>query len=275
MKKFNLLRASSLILASYFIIGFSSCSNQKKQDNGFEIKNYYQETNLNNLLIDNLGLTDYINKSVEFREAISNFNNLYNNIYIFSFPSTYQEYQLFTYNNEEMINVGYFSKSGTKITFEFITSEENYDKTEVHFFKYDLAKNLEKYEKTIIYLSQNNNSSYREVTNENECSYSFVYGKDSNEFEVALIKSENYLLRFTYELLNNVEVLITEEEYNILLNSLTNKFKQNDLSSFLSDNKDLLFELLKKGEEETISFEYDSIYKKLNDLTSNGRTRVK
>ena len=136
MKKFNLLRASSLILSSYFIIGFSSCSNSLKRNNS-----RYIETNINDIIYEKLEIDDYLKYSSELKNVFDNFENEYENIYIFNIPRTYQEYQFYVYDGKDYINIGYILKNGNELTLEYIINDNEYVKNLKYFFEFNYQKN--------------------------------------------------------------------------------------------------------------------------------------
>lgn len=275
MKKFNLIRTSSLILASYFIIGFSACSNTKKTPNA--VLKYHTEVTIDQIIKDYLELDKYLEKSQKLKQVLDEFCKAYKHekIYKFSLPTTYNSYSLFILKGSELIEIGCISKEGTKINIEYLIVEENSKIKEIYVFDFDLSKNLKKINRETTYFDYQSNYGYK-VTEENDKKiFSFCCNENNSIFEISLVKNDKYILIFSYDLLNNVEVEITFDEYKVLYDSLIGKHKLNDLSTFVKDNEKLLFDILKRGENNTIYFEYDSIYEILNDLTSNGRIRVK
>lgn len=273
MKKFSILKTSSLILASYFILSFCSCNNGHTKS---EAQNsHYAEIDIESLVLDKLYLKQYIANSNELKEALSRFSTIYTELYIFNFPNTYQEYKIFSYVNNEFINVGIISKSGTKIYFDFFLYDTYYLVQEKYYFKFDLSKKLEKMQQELVYSDYESNYSYKEKEEEKTKTYSFCCAENNSVFEISLIINNGYKIKFSYDLLNNVEVEISLEEYECLLNSLSNNFKNKTLSLFINDNFEIFFNILKKAENETIYFEYQEIYEKLVGLTPKSRNRVK
>ena len=123
MKKFNLLRASSLILSSYFIIGFSSCSYSIKNSNN----SHYVEININDLILEKLKIEEYLKNSCELKEVFNKFEKDYEskNVYIFNIPRTYQEYQFYVYDGKDYINIGYISKNGNELVLEYLINDNH------------------------------------------------------------------------------------------------------------------------------------------------------
>lgn len=273
MKKFSVLKTSSLILASYFILSFCSCSHERPKS---DTKNgYYSEIDIQSLVLDKLYLKQYIANSNELKEVLSRFNTLYKELYIFNFPNTHQEYKIFSHVNNEFVNVGIISKTGTKIYIDFFFYDTYYLVHEKYYFKFDLSKKLEKMQKEVIYNDYESNYSYKVIEEEKTKAYSFCWTENNSVFEISLIINNGYKIKFSYDLLNNVEVEVSSEEYLYLFNSLHTNFKNNTLSLFIDDNFQILLNILKNGENETIYFEYKEIYKKLNSLTPKIRNRVK
>lgn len=268
MKKFNLLRASSLILSSYFIIGFSSCSNSLRNSNN----NHYVEININDLILEKLKIEDYLKNSAELKEIFNKFEKDYetDTLYIFNIPRTYQEYQFYVYDGKDYINIGYILKNGNELTLEYIINDNKYVKNLKYFFEFNYKKVLKKYSSEITYMNLENNYSYREYSNLDK---SIIYNHGNSVLEIIL--KQNNKIKFRYDLVNNIELDISEEEYNILLNNLIKLYSENKLELYLINNKNLLLEILSRGKKAFVYYEYDAIYDAINNIAQEELVRKK
>lgn len=268
MKKFNLLKASSLILSSYFIIGFSSCSNSIKNSNN----SHYVEININDLILEKLKIEEYLENSCELKEVFNKFEKDYEseNVYIFNIPRTYQEYQFYVYDGKDYINIGYISKNGNELVLEYLINDNRYVKNLKYFFEFNYKNILKKYSLEITYTNLENKYSYKEYSNLDK---SIIYNQGNSILEI--IFSEDNKIKFRYDLVNNIEVDISEEEYNILKNNLIELYNQNKLELFFKNNKNLLLEILSRSEKNFVYYEYDAIYEALNNIQQNELIRKK
>lgn len=273
MKKFNLLKASSLILASYFIVGFSSCSDSQNQVKDSFSKIYYEEIELTKLLQDNLNMEIYLANSRYLQDSINKFKITYPKIYIFNISRTYHEYQIYVYDKDNYINVGYISKNGNEITLEYFVYENGYKKNIKHTSIFKFSFKLKKYYEEITYEDLETNYGFKEYSEYN--AKSLIYNENKSIFEIILSDNEQYFIKFRYDLINNIEISLNEVEYNILKNSLVEKYKHNNLAFFIKDNEKLLFDILKRSESNSVYFEYDSIFETLEVLCNKSRIRIK
>lgn len=277
MKRFNLLKASSLVLASYFILGFSSCSNLKKQDNDSIINSYYKEIEFNKLIFDNLNIKEFLDNSLELRCIINEFQKNYSNevIYTFNIPRTYQEYQLYIYDGNNYINIGYVLKNGNEFIIEYFIYENGYKKNIKHTSLFNFSHELKDYYNEFTYEDLKTNYSYKEYFKDKENLKSLLYNDGKSVFEIVLSNNEQYLIKFSGDLFSNIEIDITEEEYNILMNNLIEKYYQNDLVNFIKENECLLFNILERRQKYSPYYEYNLIFNMLNELCSKSRIREK
>ncbi|MBO5095996.1 MAG: hypothetical protein J6B98_03900 [Bacilli bacterium] len=276
MKKFNLLRASSLILSSYFIIGFSSCS-KLKQSNNIAMQNHYEEIDFNTLLFQKLNIDEYLNNSEKLQIIVENFRKKYNDeaLYIFGLPITYKEYKLFIYDGTDYVNIGYISKNGNDLVIEYFINENGYKKIVKHTLIFNFSREIKRYYDEITYEDLKNGYSYKEYYGYSGNLSSLVYKEDKSIFEIILNNNDRNTIIFKYDLVNSVESNISEEEHDILVNSLLEKYNQKDLEMFIKENESMLFNILKRSENDSVYYEYDAIFEMLDELSLKSRVRTK
>ena len=147
---------------------------------------------------------------------------------------------------------------------EYLINDNGYVKNLKYFFEFNYQKKLKKYSSEITYTNLEHKYSYKEYSNLDK---SIIYNQGNSILEI--IFSEDNKIKFRYDLVNNIEVDISEEEYNILMNNLIELYNQNKLELFFKNNKNLLLEILSRSEKNFVYYEYDAIYEALINIEQN------
>ena len=133
-----------------------------------------------------------------------------------------------------------------------------------------IIKKIKKTSFELTYTDLEINCSYKEYSNLDK---SIIYNHGNSVLEI-ILKPDNKL-EFRYDLVNNIELDILEEEYEILEKSLIIAYKDHDLESFFENNESILMTILSRGEDNAIYYEYNLILEYIKNLKNESRIRFK